>query len=93
MPERIACGYCNAWNQEHPEAEQRYFCGPCNICQSPGHIGAHPRQPVSLCLCQQHWDELNTPGYHFELSHLIYVAIIGLALVQIYPLLARWWGG
>ncbi|MBK9594437.1 MAG: hypothetical protein IPO57_03455 [Rhodocyclales bacterium] len=87
------CEYCRQWNQAHPEAEPRASCGPCAVCRAPGHLKAHPRQPTSLCLCREHWDELNAPGYHFELYHLIYVVIVGIAAIQIYPLVARFWGG
>jgi len=57
-----------------------------------GHLRPHPRQPTSICLCQQHWDELTAAGYHFELYHMIYVLIFGIAVIQIYPLVARLWG-
>jgi hypothetical protein len=36
---------------------------------------------------------LHASGYHFELYHLIYVIILGIAALQIYPLIARLWGG
>ena len=83
------CDYCCQWNREHPDEAPRVSCGPCSACQAPVHLKAHPRQPTSSCLCQQHWDELNARGYHFELYHLIYVLILGIAAVQIYPLIAR----
>ena len=87
------CEYCRQWNQAHPEAEPRASCDPCAVCQAPGHLKAHPRQPTSLCLCQAHRNELDASGYHFELYHLIYVVIVGIAAIQIYPLVARFWGG
>lgn len=87
------CNYCQQWNEEHPDAERRVSCGPCSVCQAPGHLKAHPRQPTSICLCQKHWDELNERGYHFELYHLIYLIVIGIAAIQIYPLIAKLWGG
>jgi hypothetical protein len=83
------CEYCRQWNKEHPESEPESSCGPCEICHAPGHLKAHPKQPTTLCLCQKHWNELNAPGYHFDLSHLIYVIILGIAAVQICPLIAR----
>lgn len=52
-----------------------------------------PKAATSLCLCREHWDKLNASGYRFELYHLIYVAILGIAAIQIYPLIARLWGG
>ncbi len=87
------CDYCRQWNQEHPDEAQRVACGPCAVCQASGHLKAHPRQPTSICLCQKHWDELNGRGYHFELYHLIYVIVFGIAAVQIYSLIARFWEG
>ena len=87
------CEYCRQWNQAHPAAEPRASCGPCAVCQAPGHLKAHPRQPTSLCLCRAHREELHASGYHFELYHLIYVAILGIAAIQIHPLVARLWGG
>lgn len=87
------CDYCNKWNRDHPGEKQRDSCGPCVVCQAPGHLGAHPRQPTSICLCKNHWDDLNSPGYHFEFYHLIYAAILSIAAVQIYPIIARLWNG
>ncbi len=80
-----SCDYCHQWNAEHPEA-QRSACGPCEFCGAPGHIGAHPRQPGSLCLCEPHWQTLSSPGWHFELYHLIYLLIGGLVLLQVWRL-------
>ena len=85
------CEYCRQWNREHPDAEPRSSCGPCDFCQAPGHVRAHPRQPTSVCVCRKHWDELTAPGYHFELYHLIYLILLGIAAVQLHPLLARLW--
>lgn len=87
-----ACDYCPQWNRDHPEQPPRESCGPCVVCQAPGHLRAHPRNPTSICLCHTHEQALNAPGYHFELYHLIYVVILGIAAVQIYPFLARFWG-
>jgi len=87
------CEYCRQWNQDHPDEQPRAACGPCDVCAVPGHVGAHPRQPTSVCLCKAHWDKLSASGYHFELSHLIYVIIFGIAAIQLYPLVARSWGG
>ena len=84
------CLYCDDWNRLHPQEAPRTSCGPCEFCTAPGHIGAHPRQPVSLCLCPAHWAELGAAGYHFELSHLIYVAMVLMLAASAYPLLARW---
>ena len=89
----VDCEYCRKWNQENSESESQTSCGPCEICRAPGHLKAHPRKPASICLCQQHWDELNASGYHFDLSHLLYVIVLAIAAVQIYPLIARLWGG
>lgn len=63
--------------------------GPCEFCRAPGLVGAHPRQPVSICLCQKHWDELAQPGYHFETYHLIYPLLMAALAVIFYPLVAR----
>ena len=83
------CLYCDDWNHQHPQDTPRTACGPCEFCKAAGHIGAHPRQPVSLCLCRAHWAEITAPGYHFEISHLI-VAFLLLILAAIaYPLIAR----
>ena len=83
------CEYCRQWNRDHPQEAPRTSCGPCDFCQAPGHIGAHPRQPTSICLCDKHWAELTAPGYHFELSHLIYVAMAAIFVAVVYPVLAR----
>ncbi len=86
---REDCEYCRQWNLSHPAEAARLACGPCDVCQAPGHIMAHPRQPTSVCLCQQHAHALGSSAYHFELYHLIYVLIFGLLALQLYPLLAR----
>ena len=86
------CDYCLQWNLEHSDEARRVSCGPCIVCQASGHLKAHPRQPTSICLCQKHWEELTSSAYHFELYHLIYVIILGIAAVQMYPLISRLWG-
>lgn len=87
------CEYCLQWNKDHPDEAPRVACGPCDVCRAPGHVGAHPRRPSSVCLCKAHWGALTARGYHFEPYHLIYVIIFGIAAAQIYPLIARLWGG
>lgn len=77
MKDPADCPYCRDWNREHPAEAPRTSCGPCETCGRPGHVGAHPRQPTSLCLCLEHWESLAARGYHFELNHLVY-AVIGL---------------
>lgn len=86
---RSECEYCNQWNREHPEAPPRTSCGPCDVCKAPGHVGAHPRQPASICLCERHWAELAAPGYRFELYHLVYVAVAAILAATVYPMIAR----
>ncbi len=88
-----SCSYCEQWNQEHPDAPPRDSCGPCVECQAAGHVRAHPRQPTSLCLCRHHWSKLSAPGYHFELYHLIYLVIGGIAAIQVVRALAPFWSG
>lgn len=86
---QFECGYCNDWNRDHPQESPRASCGPCDVCKAPGHVGAHPRQPVSLCLCEKHWSELTDDGYHFETYHLIYVLIVVIFVAVTYPIVAR----
>jgi hypothetical protein len=76
------CPYCRDWSRAHPEAAPRLSCGPCETCGKPGHVGAHPRQPTSVCLCAEHWAALAARGYHFELYHLVYV-VIGLVAASV----------
>jgi hypothetical protein len=83
------CEYCSQWNREHPQEAPRTSCGPCDFCQATGHIGAHPRQSTSICLCEKHWAELTAPGYHFELYHLIYLALGAIIVATVYPMIAR----
>ncbi len=92
-PRAQPCIYCEQWNREYPDAPPRVSCGPCVECQAPGHLRAHPRQPTSLCLCRHHESTLSAPGYHFELYHLIYVVVIGIAAVQVARAIAPFWGG
>lgn len=92
-PRTEPCSYCEQWNREHPDAPPRHWCGPCVECQTPGHVRAHPRQPTSLCLCRHHWSKLSAPGYHFELYHLIYLVIFGLAALQVARFIAPLWSG
>ena len=80
--------YCRRWNRERPLASPRTACGPCDVCQAPGHVGAHPRQPTSVCLCERHWAEVSAPGYRFELYHLVYVAIAAIVVATLYPKMA-----
>lgn len=87
-PNSIECAYCADWNREHPD-QARTECGPCEHCEAPGHIGAHPRQPTSLCLCRKHWDELASPGFHFELHHLIYWVILVIVATLLYTSITR----
>lgn len=86
------CSYCAEWQRQHPDQPPRHACGPCERCGAPGHVGAHPRQAVSLCLCPRHWAALAAPGYHFELYHLIVPIVIGSFVAIIWPLLARLFG-
>lgn len=86
------CGYCRDWNRTSSPEDRRDSCGPCSVCQQPGHVRAHPRQPTSSCLCEKHWQELNSPGFRFELYHLIYLLVFGLIAIQIYSLVVRFWG-
>jgi hypothetical protein len=51
-------------------------------------VGAHPRQPTSVCLCERHWAEVSAPGYRFELYHLVYVAIAAIVVATAYPMVA-----
>ncbi len=80
------CPYCRDWNREHPAEAPRTSCGPCETCGRPGHVGAHPRQPTSHCLCPEHWESLVSRGFHFELYHLVYVVIGLLAASALYRL-------
>lgn len=75
-----SCGYCADWNRTHSPAEQRQSCGPCAQCGAPGHVGSHPRQPISVCLCQEHWQQLAASGFRFEVYHLVYVFIAAVAV-------------
>jgi len=86
------CAYCQQWNHEHPHEQPRVSCGPCEVCQAPGHVGAHPRLPTSHCLCPKHWEALNAPRFRFDLSHLIVVLVIGVAAAQLFAWLFRLWG-
>lgn len=84
------CGYCEDWNRRHPNAPPRTSCGACASCGAPGHIGAHPRRPASICLCEGHWAELTAPGYRFELYHLVYLFVLLTFAAIAYPLVAKW---
>ncbi|MFZ5482984.1 MAG: hypothetical protein ACOZB0_02030 [Pseudomonadota bacterium] len=74
-----ACPYCADWNQRHPDTP-RDSCGPCEVCGRPGHVGAHPRKPVSLCLCPEHGSQETDSGDHFERYRRIDL-LIGLGVV------------
>jgi hypothetical protein len=87
----LTCAYCRDWNAAHPDEPARTACGPCDHCQAPGHIGAHPRQACSVCLCETHWAEISKPGLHFDLSHIIVIIVLGFAAASLWPIIARWW--
>jgi len=48
---------CRAGNRPRltPWPPTREHCGPIDVCGQPGHVGAHPRKPISLC-CPRHAD-------------------------------------
>jgi hypothetical protein len=86
----VDCEYCRHWNSVHPDETPRTACGPCEFCQAPGHVGAHPRQPCSICLCAEHWAELTGPGFHFDMSHVTFVLILLIIAAIAFPAIASW---